>query len=306
MQKFVDFKEWILSMLTGQNDWLAAHFQNLFHSYWTYAFIFGISLLTTSVSFIDKDKRNVGYWGQLTNFVMVAFPVAMLLMQVALLTLGREGCTWWCDPNRLGGWKSLLFIGLFFLLMLAQWIAAAVYVTCVKHEAVDDEDEKWSGIEFSTLMVSLVLFYPVSSWILYHVGSWIHLPGIVAIILWLLIPIGGLVSTWLVNSGTFGFGRGTLFTLISVCIAVGLLAGMCCLMESVIVLYHYLPLWKLVPFIVLAIACFVLLAYNEKDGGSLSDGTKIIFYWWENPGWIGVIVAAIMAYIAAHFWFHWI
>ena len=212
------------------------------------------------------------------------------------------GSVWWFDPYTVGLWDALLYLLIFIAFMAVQWIGAATYFLGLKQETVDDNEEKWDKITFTPLFVALLVFYPFASWVIYHVGSWIHLPGIVAIVLWMLIPIAALLFTWAANSGAFGFRRGLLFTIFSICAAVGLLAGLCILLQACKVLYWYAAAGLMVV-LVFAILLFILFAYNEKDGGSLSDGTRIIFYWWENPGCGGAILAVIISYLILHFWF---
>lgn len=306
MERFLDFEEKFLSLVTGKHEWLASHFTELFHSVWPYGIVLALSLLTL-LTFYDTNqrlRRNL-LGSLLIRIIFVAFPAAMLLMQVALLTLGRSESVWWCDPSRQGGWNALFRIGLFALFLLVQWVAATFYFTCLKLKADEDNDQKYDSIEFSSLIISLLAFHPIGSWLIYHFGSWIHLPAIVGIVLWVAIPIVGLVFTWMVNTGTFGFKRGLPFTLISFCVAAGLLAGLCCLAEACGVLYDYISFWSYAPLIILVPIILVLMAYREKDGGKQSDGTNIILYWWENPGWLGVVLAVVLGYLAGHFWFKW-
>lgn len=297
MQKFVDFENGLIAFLSDQHEWFASHFTQVFHTPWPYVFILVMSLMTMLLFKVERK----GFWKLLMDFILVSFPVAILLMEVALLTLGRMGSVWWFDPYHMGLWDALLYLLIYMVFLSVQWIGGAAYFLGLKQETVDDDEEKWDSICFTPLFVTLVVFYPFASWVIYHVGSWIHLPGIVAIVLWLLIPIAALLFTWAANSGAFGFGRGLLFTIISICVAVGLLAGLCILLQALKILYWYAAAGLMVVLL-LAIPIFILLAYNEKDGGKTSDGTKIILYWWENPGRIGAVLAVIISYLILHFW----
>ena len=301
MRKFVDFKNGLIASLSDKHEWMANHFTDLFHTPWPYVFILAVSLLTM-LSIWKGDKRT-GFWGHLMATLFFAFPVAMLLMEIALLTLGKMGSVWWCDPYRMGFWHALMRLLIFLVFLIAQWVAAATYFYNLKQETDDNNNnnEKWASIEFLTLFLCLLAFYPLSSWLIFHLGNWIHLPSIVCIVLWMLIPIGGLLYSWIVNTGSFGFGRGFLFTVFSICVAVGLLAGLCILLQAIKVFYWYMAVSLVIVF-AFAVIIFMAMAYNEKDGGSLSDGTRVIFYWFENPGCLGFIIAAVIAYLILHFW----
>jgi len=307
MQKFIDFKESFLSLVTGKHEWLASHFTSVFHSPWLYGAIFVVSLLTL-FTFIDLGlQKHTGIRDKMVRCLTVAFPVAMLLMQVELLTLGREGSVWWCNPEHLGGWKTIFRIILFVLFLAVQWGATIVYFLYRRQKATTDDDnnkETWNSISFWFLFGSMVVFYPAASWVIYHLGSWIHLPGIAAIGLWLAIPVVGLLNVWMDNHNTFGFKGGLLFTLMAICVAVGLLAGLCCLIEALSILYHYaiVQFWL---FVIIGIIFFGILSYGEAEGGVMSNGTKIIYYWFENPGLSGAVLALILGYLVGHFWFHW-
>ena len=304
MQRFLDFKEAFLLLVSGKHEWLAMHFTELFHSPWLYGGILVVSLLTIGTFFDLGVEKHTGIRDKMVRWLTMAFPIAMLLMQIALLTLGREGSVWWCNPEQLGGWKTIFRIMLFVLFLLVQWGATIAYFLYRRKKASDDNDETWDNISFWFLFGSLVVFYPAGSWVIYHMGSWIHLPGIVAIALWLAIPIVGFLNVWKDNHDTFGLEDGLLFTLLALCVAVGLLAGLCCLIEALSVLYNYafLQFWL---FMAVCIVIFGFLSYGEAEGGMLSNGTRIIYYWFENPGWSGAVLALILGYLAGHFWFHW-
>lgn len=304
MQSFIDFKDGFLLLVTGKHEWMASHFTGVFHSPWLYGGILVVSLLTLLTFFDLGTRKRTGIWSKMVRYMTVAFPIAMLLMQVALLTLGKEGCVWWCNPQQLGGWKTIFRIFLFMLFLAVQWGATIVYFLYRRRKASDDDDETWDNISFWFLFCSLVVFYPFASWAISYLASWIHLPGIVPIVLWLAIPVVGLLNVWMDNHNTFGSKDGLLFTLLALCVAVGLLAGLCSLIEALSVLYHY-AMAKFWLLVITSILLFGVLAYNSASGGTMSDGTKIIYYWFENPGRTGVVVAVILAWLAGHYWFHW-
>lgn len=300
MMDFNAFINGCESKLMAMHEWCALHLTDLFHNKYTYIFIGVVSLLTLFFGFISEmgDKpRKTGVWGKVIEVVYVLFPIAMIMVVLSLLTCGFDGAVWWCNPNEIGFWKTVLYVGVYALFLGVVLTSIGYYIFSMPKQLADHGGlEKAVWLSVFHLFGSILLLFP-----LYPILFWLHLPGIVSICLFVLPLLAGLAKTIENNMGNFGTKYGLLFTLASIAICVGFIAALCYLFIAIWELFKYFVITAPLVFVAIVLfawSCRSTVVVVESLGGGWF---KVVDVFTENISCGVIAFFAVVALILAYF-----